>query len=44
MTAAQLTLGILSVATGKGELTVELRLLKKLYQDHCRYVDMITLD
>lgn len=39
-----LILGIERVAPGEGELTAALRLLKKLYQDHCRYADIITLD
>lgn len=39
-----LILGIERIARGEGEQTAALRLLKKLYREHCRYADVITLD
>lgn len=39
-----LILSIERVAPGEGELTAALRLLKKLYQEHCRYADVISMD
>ena len=39
-----LILGLERVAPGEGELTAALRLLKKLYQEHFRYCDVISMD
>ncbi len=39
-----LTIGLERIAPGEGEQTASLRLLRKLYQDHFRYADAITLD